>query len=269
MDLSGEWSFELDTDDRGVAEGWFSRPLKDRIQLPGALTAQGFGPLVSVDTEWTGGIVDRSWFDDPRYAPYRRPGNVKIPFWLQPERHYQGTAWYQKSVEIPPDWLGRRVNLFLEFPHWGTRLWWDGQPLGSNLGLSVPHLYDLGTGITAGVHTLTLRVDNRRVVNVGENAHSISDHTQGNWNGVAGKLELRAGSPLWIDDVQVYPSVEKKSVRVRVRLGNSAGYSGAGELTLSATPYNTHPPFSGKIDDTSSLPPFSLKMGLPGFSGHG
>lgn len=240
MELHGEWQFELDPDDRGIPEGWFNRPLKDRIDLPGALTAQGYGPLVSLETAWTGGIVDRSWFTDPRYEPYRQPGNIKIPFWLQPERHYQGAAWYSTAVEIPEGWQDKRLSLFLEFPHWETRLWLDGRPIGSNIGLSVPHVYDLGGGHAPGMHTLTLRIDNRMIINVGENAHSMSDHTQGNWNGVAGRLELNSGSPVWIEDVQVYPSVAGKSARVRLRLGNAAGYRGQAILSLRAEAYNTY-----------------------------
>jgi len=43
------------------------------------------------------------------------------------------------------------------------------------------------------------------IVNVGIWAHSVSDHTQGNWNGLTGRLELSTTSPVWIDDIQAYP----------------------------------------------------------------
>jgi hypothetical protein len=242
MDIQGTWSFELDPQDRGIAEGWFSRELKERIELPGALTAQGFGPEVSVETEWTGGIVDRSWYDDPRYAAYRQPGNVKVPFWLQPERHYQGAAWYSRKIEIPAQWQGQRVTLFLELPHWETRVWLDGREIGANIGLSVPHVYDLGKDCPAGSHTLTLRIDNRMLINVGPNAHSMTDHTQGNWNGVAGRLELNCASPLWIDDAQVFPALADKAARLKLRLGNQSGYAGPARLTVQAEAYNTLQP---------------------------
>jgi len=242
MNLQGTWSFELDEQDRGLAEKWQDRELQDRIQLPGALTAQGFGPLVSVDTEWTGSIFDRTWFEEERYAAYRQPGNLKIPFWLQPERHYQGPAWYSTQIEIPAAWAGKRVTLFLEFPHWETRAWLDGRPLGSNLGLSVPHVYDLGADLTAGSHRLTLRVDNRMLINVGPNAHSMSDHTQGNWNGVAGRIELRCGEALWIEDAQAYPRLADKSVTLRLQIGNRSGYAGPATLSAAASAFNAPRP---------------------------
>ncbi len=58
------------------------------------------------------------------------------------------------------------------------------------------------------------------LINVGANAHSMSDHTQGNWNGLVGRLTLGEGSPVWVEEVQVFPSVKHKMALVQVRLGN-------------------------------------------------
>ena len=239
MDLSGAWAFELDPDDRGLAEAWHTRPLRDSLQLPGSLQAQGFGEEISVATEWTGSIFDRSWFTEPRYERYRQPGNVKVPFWLQPDRHYQGAAWYQHAFETPADWQGRRVTLTLERPHWETRLWLDDRAIGRLDSLSTPHVYDLGRGVTPGTHRLTLRVDNRLMVNVGPNAHSVSDHTQTNWNGIVGRIELSAGSPLWMEEIQVYPNPARKSATVRLQLRNALRRSGQSRLTLQASLTNS------------------------------
>src|SRR5687768_17520722 len=81
MSLAGAWRFELDRHDRGVIENWPARRLSQEIKLPGALQAQGFGDDVTVDTKWTGQIVDRSYFTAPGFEKYRRAGNIKIPFW--------------------------------------------------------------------------------------------------------------------------------------------------------------------------------------------
>ena len=167
LDLSGQWRFSLDAEDRGLLESWFNRTLERQIRLPGALQAQGFGEEPSVDTRWTGDIVDRSWFTDPRMAKYRRPGNVKIPFWLQPDRHYVGPAWYQRDVEIPAAWAGRRITLFLERCHWVTQAWVDGRLLGRCDSLATPHVYELGASPAPGRHRITVRVDNRMFVEGG------------------------------------------------------------------------------------------------------
>ena len=141
MNLSGQWNFELDPNDRGIDEEWFERKLTDTIQLPGSLQAQGYGEEISMETPWTGGIVDRTWFDEARYAPYRQPGQVKVPFWLQPPRYYKGAAWYQCEVVIPEDWGGSRLELNLERPHWESRLWIDGREIGFDISLfDTPYL---------------------------------------------------------------------------------------------------------------------------------
>jgi hypothetical protein len=233
LSLAGEWGIALDPHDEGLPARWSSRGFPDTVTLPGAMEAQGYGDEVTVDTAWTGGIVDRSWFTAPRYAPYREPGNVKVPFWLQPERHYQGAVWYQKDVEVPAEWKGRRLVLSLERPHWQTMVWLDGEPVGSDDSLSTPHEYDLGTGVASGRRRITVRVDNRMVVDVGRDSHSVSDHTQGNWNGLVGRIELRATEPVFFADLQVFPRVAARSVTVKGRLGNASGVSGGGTIRLA------------------------------------
>lgn len=213
--LAGQWRYALDRTDAGVAEAWFSRELKDTLTLPGSLSGQGIGDPITTNTPWVGGVVDKSFFTAPEFAKYREPGNVKVPFWLQPETYYKGAAWYQRDVEIPEAWKDQRVVLWLERPHWETRVWLGDQFIGSNDSLSTPHEYQLGVALPAGKHRLTIRVDNRLVVDIGENSHSISDHTQGNWNGIVGRIELRAMPKVWLEDLQVYPDAAKRTFEVR------------------------------------------------------
>jgi hypothetical protein len=168
----------------GEKEKWYSSKLTDRIKLPGSTAENGFGDDISVDTKWTGRIIDRSWFTDAKYEKYRQPGNVKIPFWLTPVKHYVGPAWYQKQLDIPRNWQGKRIVLFLERCHWETKVWVDGVAASIQDSLCTPHLYDLSRLMTPGKHLLTIRVDNAMKYNVGVNAHSVSDHTQSNWNGI-------------------------------------------------------------------------------------
>jgi hypothetical protein len=233
MSLDGEWELELDRAGVGVAERWFAKDLPRRVRLPGTLSGQGFGDPVDVKTPWIGGIVDQSWFTAPEYASYRQPGNIKIPFWLQPETYYAGIAWYRRSITILADWSTRRVFLTLERPHWQTRVWLDDREIGTNDSLSVAHRYDLGIGLTPGRHTLTIRVNNSLVVDVGINAHSVSDHTQGNWNGIVGRVELAAYAPATFDDLQVYPHVATKSATVKGRVSGADRLPPGAPVTIS------------------------------------
>ena len=205
MPLAGDWRFRMDPGDKGVDEGWFSQTLPDKVGLPGCMQAQGYGDEVTADTKWIG-LVRPLRFGEKTLGPYLEAEEAKIPYWLQPEKHYVGAAWYQRDVIIPEDWQGRRITLFLERCHWMTAVWVDGEEAGSQDSLSVPHEYDLSRLLSPGNHVITIRVDNRMVIDVGENAHSISDNTQSSWNGIAGRIELRVSDAVRarIVDCQVY-----------------------------------------------------------------
>jgi len=122
--------------------------------------------------------------------------------------------------------------LFLERPHWKTTVWLDGRLIGSSDRLGTPHEHQLGIDVPPGKHRITIRVDNRTIIPVGVDAHSASDHTQGNWNGIAGRIELRATDPVWIDDVRVYPNTDSGQVQVRVYVGNLSHKPGNGVLSV-------------------------------------
>ncbi len=235
LDLSGVWRFRLDPGSVGQTQKWYVRQFDGKIKLPGSTAANGIGDNISMDTQWTGQIVDKSWFTDDKYAKYRRPGSIKVPFWLTPLKHYVGPAWYQRVVIVPLSWQGKRVTLFLERCHWVTNVWVDGRYVGSRNSLSTPHEYDLGV-LPPGRHSICICVDNTVRIGVGINAHSVSDHTQTNWNGIVGKVQLQAADNVHISDVQVYPDVANKTARVVVGLQQFTGGEVAGKVTISAKP---------------------------------
>ena len=232
LSLDGQWRFELDRKGVGIEQRWFARKLPGQVRLPGTLTGQGIGDEISLQTPWTGSIVDKSFFTAPEYEKYRQPGHIKVPFWLQPDKYYAGVAWYQRDIDVPEEWRGKRVRLFLERAHWETRVWVDGKSYGSNAALATPHEYELGVSLLPGKHVLTVRVDNRMIVDVGENSHSVSDHTQGNWNGIVGRIQLESTPPVWIEDLQVFASSMDRPVIVKGRIGNATGQPGRGEILI-------------------------------------
>jgi hypothetical protein len=246
LSLAGQWRFQADPEAKGVADEWFRKPLPGSIWLPGSMRDNGLGDEVTVETEWTGGIKDRSWFEDPAYEAYRQPGNIKVPFWLTPTKHYIGPAWYQRDFVVPRAWEGKRISLLLERCHWETHVWIGGRDVGTQDSLSTPHEYELGV-LSPGPHRLTIRVDNTVKLGVGPDAHSVSDHTQSNWNGIIGAIELQARGGVWIEDVQVYPDVAKKRAKVRVTVGGDR--KAEGTVTLAAATTNAekrHTPAPGR-----------------------
>lgn len=231
MPLAGEWQFALDPEDAGVTGMWYNKEFNETVNLPGSLQEQGKGYNIGTATKWTGQIVDNSWYTAPEYAKYREPGNIKVPFWLNPDKHYVGVAWYQKTVNIPDDWKDRPVVLELERTHWGTTVYVDGKEAGKGNALQTPHRYVI-SGLAPGEHRITLRVDNRLQAGVGHNAHSVSDHTQSNWNGVIGKLTLSAKPSRYIGYMEIYPDPRTRQARVKVFMNGDTGQEAT--LTLQA-----------------------------------
>lgn len=214
VSLEGKWTYALDPEANGVSDKWFQKEFTNELQLPGSLDVQGMGDPVTVESEWVGTIFDQSYFEADRYAAYRENGNIKVPFWLQPETRYVGTAWYQREIQLPEGWEGEMCFLFLERPHWRVRVWLDEREVGSSDTLSTEVCVELGELEVGRTYRLTLCVDNRIEIPVGENAHSISDHTQGNWNGIVGRIELLETKNNWIDRVEIFPNVSDRSIRV-------------------------------------------------------
>lgn len=239
ISLEGEWAFQMDAGDRGIAERWFSRVLTDRIKLPGSMAENGKGNDITLETKWTGSIYDSSFYYNPKLEKYRQPGGIHIPFWLTPAKHYVGVAWYQKEVDIPENWEGKRIVLHLERAHIETRVWLDNVEIGQGNSLVAAHEFELPKDLAPGKHRISIRVDNRLNINVGPDSHSVSDHTQGNWNGLVGKLALEAGSLLHFYDIQVFPDLKNKKAKVRIVLNNAGIVAESGEVLLSATSFNS------------------------------
>ena len=239
ISLAGDWRFALDRADAGVGEKWFERNLTNKIQLPGILQAQGYGDDIGASTPWVLTLGDAWWRLQPASLrdQFSQPGRVEVPFLSQPPKHYLGAAWYQRDIEIPAGWQGRHFTLMLERAHWQTKVWVDDQSFPANDSLVAPHLTELGA-LTAGKHRLSIRIDNRNLLPAQGHlldAHSISDALGATWNGIVGKIELRAISPLSIEELQVYPQVATRSVVVRGRIRNFTGEAGRSRLDLVAT----------------------------------
>lgn len=204
VSLAGPWRFALDTANAGVDEHWESRELAETVNLPGSLNENGKGT----------------------------PNPKASPSFLSPLYEYVGAAWYQRDVEIPADWAGRPIELFLERCHWETRLWVDGQSIGVQDSLSVPHVYTVNA-LAPGQHRLTLRIDNSVKYAVGLRAHSITEHTQTNWNGVVGRMELRAMDAVRLGSVEVYPDARERTATVKCLVHNAAKQAGHGTIAVS------------------------------------
>ena len=206
--LAGTWQVRLDPKGLGLSQNWLDPQTRfdQSISLPGTTDQARLGTPCRADPEISkAGLAG-----------------------LTRKFSYIGPAWYRRTIEIPKEWEGKRITLFLERVIWESRLWLDGKEIGQNNSLSTPHEFDLSS-ITLGKHDLLLRIDNRQQFDVGR-SHAYIEDTQSIWNGVVGKIELRASPPVWIDQVHLNPDPAKPSIEIRI--GNRTGKAGSGNLLL-------------------------------------
>ena len=168
LPLAGVWRFRLDADKVGLRQRWFESHLPGQIRLPGS--------------------TDEAKLGLPNPAKPSLDG-------LYRPNIYAGAAWYQRDVEVPDAWRGKRILLLAERVHWETRTWFDGRELAVQDSLISPHVHDLGTAVVPGRHTLTICVNNSLKFDLGGFVSILYEGTQTNWNGLIGRLELRERTP--------------------------------------------------------------------------
>ncbi len=95
--------------------------------------------------------------------------------------------------------------------------------------LSVPHTYNLTALLDPGRHRITIRVDNRlkylihHSLSDWEFTHAITDETQGNWNGIIGRINLAAGPLISIENIQVKVTDDCLKAAALVTISNHIG----------------------------------------------
>ena len=208
ISLAGQWEFALDSTDVGVSEQWYEHSLEHSIQLPGTTDMAGYG--VPCDLEPS--------ISKPQILHLTR------------KNRYVGPAWYARGVVIPSEWNGKNIELKLERVIWQTRVWVDGKEVGeAQESLVAPHCYNLTDYLPVGKHRIVIRVDNskRYDISTGDMAHAYTDHTQIIWNGILGEISLTAHDNVFLKNIQVYPDIENRQIRVKGRVVNTgAGMEG-------------------------------------------
>jgi hypothetical protein len=238
--LNGNWEFAIDRKGIGVEQSWFNKKFEESIRLPGSMPENRKGDDITLKTPWEGSIYDSSYYYNPRLEKYRQPGNLKIPFFLTPDKHYIGWAWYGKNVHISASWENKRIILHLERPHVETLVWVNGRKAGEFMSHCVPHEFDISDLIKPGDNRIVIAVDNTtKKINVGKDSHSITDQTQGNWNGIAGNIYIEAGSKIYFDDIQIFPDIKEKKALVKIAINNMLKGTQKGNIRLSAQSFNS------------------------------
>ena len=165
IDLSGKWMFTIDRQHTVQPDD----KLTETVELPG-----------TTDTNMKGDLVNK--YDETTHLTRRYS--------------YRGRAWYQHEIEIPADWKGMPVYLFLERTK-PSEVYVDGKLMGSSNDISTPQVYNLSSALTTGSHNLSIMVDNGSGVpeQLYASSHAYTEDTQTNWNGIIGEIYLTTSQP--------------------------------------------------------------------------
>jgi len=173
--LNGRWAFRFDARDEGERAGW-------------ARAGLGAAHAIRVPFPWgapLSGVADSA-----------------------------DIGWYERAIEVPAEWRGRRVFLVVGASDWRTTAWLDGVPLGEHQGGYTPFSLELTAHARPGAaQRLVLRVDDREHPFKLEGKQGYGK-ARGIWQTVY--LEARGAAPL--ERVHFTPDLARGVVGVAARL---------------------------------------------------
>lgn len=162
LSLDGQWQFQLDPQETGVKSGWHGSevPFADRIVVPGAWDAQGFGEPT----------------DKLRH-------------------NHVGKAWYKRTVAIPAEWAGRRIFVCVGGVHRYADMYLNGRHLGEHVGYLSPFEYEItALGKPGTSVTIAICIDSKQRWDVDAltGCFDIIDEMFTVWGGIWGHVWLEA-----------------------------------------------------------------------------
>ena len=173
----------------------------------GSMSAQ---EVLDLTGSWDFAVGDSAVYQDFVQLPGSMMTNGKGE---QTER-----IWLQRSIYVPSGWNERHATLFLEHPSAETTVIVNGKTVGTNRDRFTPHQCDVTGFLIPGQRNLI--------------AISIPA-TKGSWQGLAGRLELRAQPrDLYIEKVKLYPRPFEGVVQIDIQLTGRINYLNSGVVEV-------------------------------------
>ncbi|WP_111709781.1 sugar-binding domain-containing protein [Lutibacter citreus] len=211
ISLSGEWELALYSEESILKEQTIHHlTFNDVVNLPGSLAENKKG-IINNDREvWK---------------------NLSV------EYHFEGTAYYKRTINIPKEWKGKYVTLRMERTR-KTAVWLDGMLLGTNPYLSTAQVYYI-KDVEPGAHELIVAVDNIVSAHPAGRSHMNEEATQTNWNGVLGKFQLEATPQVFVSKVRVFPKVKSKQAELEFTIDNHLVGIQKGHIKIETSSFNS------------------------------
>ncbi|MEM2936628.1 MAG: glycoside hydrolase family 2, partial [Candidatus Bathyarchaeia archaeon] len=187
LNLNGFWNFKFDDYDQGEKEGW----------------------------QRGGGEFDRK---------------ILVPFPFQSklsgiqDESFHNMVWYQRGFSIPESFSGKRMLLHFGAVDYETKVWLNGNFLGSHRGGYTPFSFDI-TNHVKEENSLVLRVLDAH----GDQPRGKQDanlHPRGcvymRVTGIWQTVWLEAVGEAYVASVQITPDVDNSKINVSINLGGEA-----------------------------------------------
>src|SRR6186713_2255870 len=200
QNLNGVWQFEFDSLDQGLTKKWNDGKT--------AFTHQ-----IAVPFPWgsvLSGVKDKS-----------------------------DIAWYQREINVKPEWKSKRTFLTIGASDWETTVWLDGNLLGTHRGGYTPFSFDLTPYLNYGQsQKLVVRVDDKR-----RDFTLYGKQGYGNARGLWQTVYLEARGKEYIDAVHFRPDIDQSNATVIVYLPEEA----TSDLNLSLNIKTPTAPISSEV----------------------
>ncbi|HUX97140.1 MAG TPA: glycoside hydrolase family 2 TIM barrel-domain containing protein [Bacteroidales bacterium] len=171
--LNGIWNFRFDPENSGINDQWYNQPDK---------------------------------FDRKIVVPF--PWGSK----LSGVSNEAEIGWYNREIEIPEDWDGKKVFIVFGASDWITTAWLNGQKIGTFQGGYTPFEFDITPFIKNGQkHQLVVRVDDSPFSYKLEGKQGY-----GQAKGIWQTVYLDARGDNFIKSVHFTPDIDKQKVTVKV-----------------------------------------------------
>ena len=184
--LNGKWQFEIDRGDSGFERGLLDRDLADTIVVP--------------------------------FAPESQASGVGDTDFLE-------AVWYRRTIEIPPEWNGKRVLLHFGAVDHDTTVWVDGVEVGRHRGGFTSFTFELPAELSRGRHTLVVRArDSRTDLQARGKQATWYHNTACNYTRTTGIWQtvwLEAVPVDWIRRLRIVPQVASSSFELEVLLSRN------------------------------------------------
>ncbi len=195
ISLNGSWSFRLDTAGVGEQRLWYrsERPFESRIDVPGNWQAEGQG--------------------DP--TPFLR-------------NDFEGSAWYDREVNAPAEWQGKKIDLVFEGSVIYTTAYVNGTKVGDMASMDTPFRFDITHALRPGQRNrITVRVANLNPDADRANADRWSEprgclHLLTRFGGILQPVYLEARDPVSVEGLIVSASFARSSVEVSFQVDHAA-----------------------------------------------